>query len=930
MPSLFKASLVLIILLVNHKLTLAQQDCLDATFLCSSSFTQNNSYTGVGSEQEVAPGATCLGNGEVNSAWYRFTVNTSGSLNFQINPFNPNDDYDFALFDLTNDSCSGILAGTTAPVSCNYSSSPGATGLSNGSSGNNNGSSGTNQNAQINVQSGGSYALLISNFTASQNGYSIDFGGTALIGDTEAAIPDSIGLSGVCNPNVILLFFDEEFDCNSISGTSEISISGPATVNVTQVAGIGCADGSTNQLRIRFANQIPTTGIYTITIGSGSDGNTFTDGCGNEVPSGTTYSFEVEFIGPELQVTNVLPTNCGLNQGSAEAVVTNGTQPYSYNWNSSPVQNTPVASSLGPGTYRIRIIDDNGCRVQRNVVITNNSPFDLTNTSVTDVSCFGLSDGSAQLIPTGGQGPYTITWATTLPQNGQVASNLSAGNVTAQIEDATGCQESLVINIPEPSEIGIDYTETRPDCGSNNGSIAATGTGGTGAFSYTWDTNPAQSTGTLNNINAGVYTLVATDAAGCSNSETIILNNNFAPAADVIARVPDCGQETGSVTIEPTSGVAPHTFLWNTTPPQTSSTATGLVTGSYFVTITDANSCIQIMNIKVDSVPPPELTATLTQPTCGQADGEIAATVSNGTAPFSFVWSASTNTTSTETGLVEGYYEVTVTDSIGCSDSQTYALAQLPPESEITISAGCLGETTSFSFTTNSVATSWTWNLGDGTTATDSAPTHTYSSSGDFDISLSLSGGCMPHVVNDIATVYAPPIVGFVFVPETPTTRDQVTFTPTGTNATTFNWDFGDGTSIIDPNPTHQFLIEGFYDIQLTVTDNNGCEDTTSQTIEVLLEPVIYFPNAFAPNGSYENKVFKGYGIGVTKAELSIFNRWGTLVYFSASSREILLNGWDGKLSGKDAPQDVYAFKLKASFYNNTSFEKLGTVTLIR
>ena len=192
MPSLFKASLVLIILLVNHKLTLAQQDCLDATFLCSSSFTQNNSYTGVGSEQEVAPGATCLGNGEVNSAWYRFTVNTSGSLNFQINPFNPNDDYDFALFDLTNDSCSGILAGTTAPVSCNYSSSPGATGLSNGSSGNNNGSSGTNQNAQINVQSGGSYALLISNFTASQNGYSIDFGGTALIGDNQAAVPDSI------------------------------------------------------------------------------------------------------------------------------------------------------------------------------------------------------------------------------------------------------------------------------------------------------------------------------------------------------------------------------------------------------------------------------------------------------------------------------------------------------------------------------------------------------------------------------------------------------------------------------------------------------------------------------------------------------------------------------------------------------------------
>jgi gliding motility-associated-like protein len=373
-----------------------------------------------------------------------------------------------------------------------------------------------------------------------------------------------------------------------------------------------------------------------------------------------------------------------------------------------------------------------------------------------------------------------------------------------------------------------------------------------------------------------------------------------------------------------------YSFEWNTNPPQTTATATNLASGEYFVTISDQNGCIQIRNVKIDSVPPPELNATLTQPSCGQADGEIAATVSNGTAPFSFVWNSSTNTTSTETGLVEGFYDVTVTDSIGCTDSQTYPLAQLPPESEITISAGCLGEPTSFSFNTNSGATSWTWDLGDGTSATDAAPTHTYSSSGDFDISLSLTGGCMPHVVYDTATVYAPPTAGFVFAPETPTTRDQVAFTPTGTDATIFNWDFGDGTSIIDPNPTHQFLLEGFYDIELTVTDDNGCEDTTSQTIEVLLEPVIYFPNAFLPNGTYENKVFKGYGIGVTEAELSIFNRWGTLVYFSASSREILLKGWDGTFNGKDAPQDVYAFKLKASFYNNTSFEKLGTVTLIR
>lgn len=908
----------------------AQQDCFDAIYVCNSSYTQNTAYSGVGAEQEVPPATTCLGNGEVNSVWYRFTVYSSGSLTFQLNPLNPNDDYDFALFNLTNDSCSGILNGTLAPVSCNYSSEVGATGLSNNGSGNSNGSSGPNQNAPLNVSVGESYALMVSNFTASQNGYSLDFGGSASVADNDPAVPDSISLANACNPKQVILFFSEEFNCASISGTSEITVSGPSGVTVTQVIGLNCNDGTTDRIRIKFQDKIMVTGTYTITINPGSDGNTFVDGCNNQVLPGTVYTFNVDHIGPDVSVTNVTHTNCGLDQGSAEAIVTNGTSPFNYTWNSSPVQHTAIATGLGPGTYRIKVTDANGCQDKVNVVIQNNSPFTLTNNSVTDVSCFGGNDGTAQLIPSGGQAPYTISWSTTPTQTGQNATGLTAGTVTATVTDNTGCTEDIDLDINEPSAISIDVSTVRPDCGFSNGSLSAAVTGGGGNYSYAWDTNPVENTASINGISAGVYSVTVQDQSGCSNSESTILTNNFAPSADISGRVPDCGQGTGSVTVVPTSGTAPYTYSWNSSPPQTGATATGLTQGDYFVTITDANSCIQIMNVKVDSVAAPTITVNLTQPTCGMNDGEIEANVINGISPLAYAWSSSSNTSNMETGLAEGSYTVNVTDSIGCTDSLTVDLMQLPPQSAFQTDGVCLGEESSFQGQSTANPTSWYWDFGDGTTSNLQNPVHQYASSGDYAVTVYFLGGCVDDTVTQTVSVFVPPSADFAIQPEVVTTQMEAIFGYTGTGGTSFLWDFGDGETSILAEPTHQFDQEGFYTIILTATDPNGCFDTSSTTIEVLLQPAIYFPNAFMPDGSLNNMVFKGYGFGVVSAELWVYDRWGTLVYQATNSRDVLFGGWDGNYAGKEAPQGVYAYRVKASFYNNTSFEKLGTVTLIR
>lgn len=908
-----------------------QQDCFDPIPLCASYYAQNSGFSGTGAAMEVAANTTCLGNGEVNSTWYSFTIYQSGQLEFQLNPTNPNDDYDFALYNMTNDSCSGIAASVSQPVSCNYSADTGPTGLSSAGNSNQNGTSGSNQNAPISVTAGESFVLMVSNFTASQGGYNLQFSGTASIVDNAFAVPDSISLRNRCNPQNIWLWFSEPFDCTSMSvDNSEITISGPEAVSIANVIGIGCSDGTTDNIRISLSQKIMTVGTYTITIGSGIDGDSYLDACGNQIPNGTAFTFEVEHIGPNLSVTNITHASCGENNGSAEIVGSMGTPPYSYWWNSNPIQNTAIANGLSPGNYLARITDANGCLEFIGTTIQNNTPIDLTNVSVTSATCNNSNDGSADIQPTGGQDPYSVIWQTTPPQSGNVASNLDGGNLIVVVTDNTGCQATRTVNIPEPIAISVPISSSNPDCGQANGSATVNPTGGNGGFSFAWNTNPVQNTATASNLSAGVYSLTVTDQNGCTASSNVILADNFAPNATIENRISDCGQGVGEATALATSGTAPYTYSWSTTPPQNTATATGLSEGDYFVTITDANSCVQIINVKIDSVPPPSLSTSVTQPNCGQADGEIEATVSNGVEPFVFTWSSSSNSSAVETGLAEGVYTVVIEDSIGCVDSLDVELLQLPPESEITATDVCFGEETSFSFTTNSGATSWLWDFGNGQTSTDQNPSITYGSSGEFNVILYLTGGCLNDTVIDTTLVFEPANAAFTYEPEIPTTRTDIQFVYNGSGATDFLWDFGNGELGSGIRPSQLFGEEGTYDVTLITTDANGCSDTITQTIEVLLQPVIYFPNAIFPNGTQPNRNFHGFGIGVVDAEIQVFDRWGTLLYTSENLTEVMNSGWDGTYNGKPVKQGAYPYKVTASFYNGSSFEKLGTVTVIR
>ncbi|MCE2773595.1 MAG: hypothetical protein LW750_09185, partial [Bacteroidetes bacterium] len=162
--------------------TPTNQDCLAAIPICQNVYSTQQSYSGTGNyPNEINSNISCLGTGELNSVWYTFTVQQSGNLNFTITPNNSADDYDWAVYNLTNATCAQIFTNPALQVSCNYSATPGNTGPTGASTQTSQGAAGTPFNAQIPVQQGQTYVINISNFSSTQFGYTINFGASSAV-----------------------------------------------------------------------------------------------------------------------------------------------------------------------------------------------------------------------------------------------------------------------------------------------------------------------------------------------------------------------------------------------------------------------------------------------------------------------------------------------------------------------------------------------------------------------------------------------------------------------------------------------------------------------------------------------------------------------------------------------------------------------------
>ncbi|MDP4267636.1 MAG: lamin tail domain-containing protein, partial [Bacteroidota bacterium] len=374
---------------------------------------------------------------------------------------------------------------------------------------------------------------------------------------------------------------------------------------------------------------------------------------------------------PKLTITQLIKTDIlcnGNNTGSIKTTITGGTTPYTYIWSNG--KTSADLSNLTAGNYQVTVTDNKGCKTT-SVIVNINQPTALKNSiSKTDNKC-GKSNGSVTLTVTGGTTPYTYTWS-----NGSKTQNLSnipAETYTVTIKDNNGCSDLKSITIVSGSDLTVSSpSKTDITCfGKNDGTARAIASGGTLPYTFLW--SDKESAATITSLQTGAYTLTVTDAFGCSGTNSVVINQ----PADILITPSQTnilcnGNKSGAVNIIVTGGTIPYTYLWSNS--KTTQNISGLGSGNYSITVTDANSCTKVHSTTITEPSKLSVKIDSTNTTCGFNNGTAKANVTGGTSPYNYLWS-NNSTNQNINNLPAGNYKLTVTDKNACSATQKTDIA---------------------------------------------------------------------------------------------------------------------------------------------------------------------------------------------------------------------------------------------------------------
>ncbi|MGE0635232.1 MAG: T9SS type A sorting domain-containing protein [Bacteroidia bacterium] len=593
---------------------------------------------------------------------------------------------------------------------------------------------------------------------------------------------------------------------------------GTATATASGGEGTLAYSWNTNPVQtIATATNLPA-GTYTVTVTDDND-------C-----SVTATATVVSPGGPSSTVSHTNVSCNGGNNGTATVTPSGGTQPYTYLWSPGGAT-TQTAFGLTAGTYTATVTDQSGCTTVSTVTINQPAAIAIT-LDATDIACFGETSGAINSTIEGGVTPYTYSWNTTPEQTTSAISNLVAGDYTLTVTDANGCTADETATVAEPAELTASTVQTHVSCNAgNNGSGTANAVGGTQPYTYSWNTNPEQTTETAINLEAGTYDVTITDANGCSVVESVTITEPEFLNVASSATPEDCGQSNGTATATVTGGTGNYTYSWNTNPVQTTASATGLLSGTYTVTVTDENACSATSIINVPNAGGLNAEANGTNVSCfGGNNGTASLGVSGGTQPYSFSWNTNpVQTTQSITGLTAGTYTATVTDNLGCEFTATVTITE---PAEFTVNAThenilCNGQLTGTA----------TANPTGGTTpytyAWDTQPAQTTASisglaAGVYTVLVTDANGCEASATSNI-TQPASPLTAT-------TLQTHVSCNGGSNGATTANpvggtapYSYSWNTVPAQTTQTAFGLTSGTYTV--VITDANGCSVSKNATI---------------------------------------------------------------------------------------------------
>jgi len=617
----------------------------------------------------------------------------------------------------------------------------------------------------------------------------------------------------------------------------------------------------------------------------------------------------------------------GGNTGTATATPAGGTPGYTYSWNTVPVQTTPTATGLIAGSYTCTITDTNGCSVNLNVTV--NEPTAITaTTSSTDVLCNGGNTGTAAVNPSGGIPGYSYSWNTVPVQTTQTATGLSQGTYTCIITDTNSCTYSASVTVAEPLVITATTATTDVLCnGGATGTATVNPAGGVPGYSYSWNSIPVQTTQVATGLSQGSYTCIVTDTNNCTASFSVTVNQPPAITATSAFTDVDCnGNATGTASVDPSGGISPYTYSWNTVPVQTDDTATGLTAGSYVCTISDSNGCTYDVTVTISQ--PATLAVTVSgtsNVTCnGGSDGVAIAEVTGGTTTYTYAWVPNTfGSGDTLFNLPSGTYTVTVTDFNGCTGTGSFTIAD-PPALTTTASgpADVCGSSAGLTGTLLNNQ-SGVWSSSDpGVTFDDSTSTNAQASGLQYAAVTTFTWTITDYSTGCTASATVPvqadePVTAVIQPEETefcindPEYDGHFHIDALPPSPGTGIWTVASGTGTIDDSSaiTIRYFTNQPGTSMLVWTVVNGvCSASDSVTVELRNDGAcleLELPTGYTPNNDGHNDDYDIHGIeNYPLNTFIVFNRWGNEVY---QKENYVNHDWKGdNNSGDPLPDGTY------------------------
>lgn len=664
-------------------------------------------------------------------------------------------------------------------------------------------------------------------------------------------------------------------DSNDCTATASAILTQPAQVTavISATNNVLCNGGTGTATVTAAGGTSPYTYLWANRGGTGATGTGLTAGTYTITVTdhnGCTGTARASITEPTIlsdTITSIIHASCNLPNGKATITGRGATSPYTYLWTPS-AQTTATATGLSVGTYSIIVTDKNNCTASATVNITQPSAVTATITSTKGVGCYNGGNGSATVSAGGGTSPYTYLWTPGSSTN-STATGLFAVGYTVTVSDANGCTATATTTLTEPTAVSVTISEPKLICKDSTGDLWANASGGTAPYRYNWSSGATTSAATITPIVSRNYSVIVTDANGCTASGQITLQYGPSFSVDITGKNSVCVGDSTTICANAIGALDGAHYLWE--PMNNTNSCITVIPGSasvYSMTVIDGCGETTTATTTVYTEPSPTI--------------NMYADIYEGCVPMCIQFRNST--TIREGGIRQYVWDF--------GDGDT-SVAENPEY--------CYSSAGQYNITL--------------TATSDSGCSATFKKINMLNI----------YTRPQASFTYSPqPVI--ILTP-------NVQFTDESKDAYGIGyrwWDFGEPGDTISnlPDPMHIYRDTGSYCAKLVVMNDKGCTDTAINCLVIEPAFTLYIPSAFSPNGDGLNDIFEVKGKYVKDFEMYIFDRWGMEIYHSND----ITTGWDGTVHGSStiSQEDVYIYKIMVTDSEGNQHSYIGNVTLLK